>query len=496
MKKLLALILALLFVLTACEAAQQTPDEEIEEVVVEAAQVQEDSLALISFSLNETNGTDFGYYYTKQSVSQDSVGYVTIRYIDYETKSDLTLCARPECTHDNETCAAFLGSNNVAISVLDDKLYLLYYGQSSGKSQTVFDQTPTYLAVRDLSGENEKTLVTLDIDAELMNAAVSQEHLFALVTYREETQDGEGKVSFVSKNVIEKISLSTGEKEIVYESTYNETYTTTLDDVGFGKGQSAMSGVLMPYMEEIIGDGILFSQTVITEEITGEETPEEYERKMNAMKREFLLYDTITGEMKNVYLNEQNLNNTILESAMYELSFEYSEKVDEDKFIINRIDYETWQKTQYDLTPIFSKYEEENTISNIRLVGEYGDEIIVNYSIDKVIKNENDQEQYVTERSLHFINLEDLSSRQLDLSHSDAYPGASSQYSHKTSILPIIQHDDYFLVIKGVTYTPQTIQAGDGSSYESYDNYNDYALILKEDYFNNVPNYIEMTRIS
>ncbi len=495
MKKLLTLIIAMLFLLTACgEQIQEVPLEENE--VIEAAQ-QEDSLAMLGYA--EIASNDMGYYYTRYNITQDGTSYNTIRYVDFETRSDLTLCARPECTHDNETCNAFLGVDSPSFNVFNDKLYLLHMGTPVGKSNSVYELTPPEITMRDLSGENEQTVVTFDMDAILSSAAVSSEHVYALVTYREESTNEQGHSIMVETSVIEKISIATGEKEVVFESKYNQTFMpdTNPDSLNYGKGTSAMSGVMMPYMEEIVGDSILFSQIVITEEITGDETSDEYDRKFNSMTKVYMLYNTLTGETKEIYEINSRENVYVLESAMYETEYSFYEGTIENKFMVHRIDYNTGQRESFDLAPIFSELEQEGDAgSYLGILKDINGELIVYYNRDYTVKLDNGQDQYMTDRDIYIVNLENVSARPITLSYLSLHPGASAEHAYENTIVPITQYGDYFLVQTAQNFSVLTVQAQDGSVYEAYNDERVLSLILKEDYFNNVPNYIPLTKIS
>lgn len=72
------------------------------------------------------DGGNDGYYY----MSQRTDGSFNIRYVDYASHSEIVLCNRPECTHDNESCTAWrpYGGSEAGAIPIGDALYTIFYG--------------------------------------------------------------------------------------------------------------------------------------------------------------------------------------------------------------------------------------------------------------------------------------------------------------------------------------------------------------------------------
>lgn len=72
------------------------------------------------------DGGKDGYYY----MSQRADGSFNIRYVDYASRSEIVLCNRPECTHDNESCTAWrpYGGSEAGAIPIGDGLYTIFYG--------------------------------------------------------------------------------------------------------------------------------------------------------------------------------------------------------------------------------------------------------------------------------------------------------------------------------------------------------------------------------
>lgn len=62
---------------------------------------------------------DGGYY-----LAEDRGAYGNLTYIDYESRRQVYLCARPECAHDSDACTSVV-TGNVLLSAANDRLYLI-----------------------------------------------------------------------------------------------------------------------------------------------------------------------------------------------------------------------------------------------------------------------------------------------------------------------------------------------------------------------------------
>lgn len=116
-----------------------------------------------------TSGNQQGYYMVESS-AQGS--HSNLMYIDYSTQQKIFLCAKPNCSHNDNTCTSFLeeygvsSTSNSSYSVFctDDCLYL-FYG-SSGMSMFFSGAAPTIYRI-DLNGENRQVIYEADSGAEI-----------------------------------------------------------------------------------------------------------------------------------------------------------------------------------------------------------------------------------------------------------------------------------------------------------------------------------------
>ena len=56
------------------------------------------------------------------------LGSVYVYYYDEETDIQGKLCAKPECTHEDASCNAYLGVSNIGIQIYDHSLYWIQGG--------------------------------------------------------------------------------------------------------------------------------------------------------------------------------------------------------------------------------------------------------------------------------------------------------------------------------------------------------------------------------
>ena len=84
---------------------------------------------------------------------------VRIHYLDYATHSDIILCSRPICTHDDESCSSFIQSNSLvpSLAVVGDRLRIV--GGGIGVSDPEEGDLP-YIEVMQLDGNDRKRVYT------------------------------------------------------------------------------------------------------------------------------------------------------------------------------------------------------------------------------------------------------------------------------------------------------------------------------------------------
>lgn len=157
-------------------------------------------------NLNLGTSNSAGYY---EIVTRPD-GVSSLVYTDFESRERIVLCDRPECTHDNETCTAFVGKTYclpVPIAQ-ENRLILLYTGWPAIADNPAI---PGRIEVRNLDGSNPKTVVTFGNDDEVALAcATDDENWYGIIN--SVIKQGES-LSPVVKLV--QINLTTGEMNTI-----------------------------------------------------------------------------------------------------------------------------------------------------------------------------------------------------------------------------------------------------------------------------------------
>ena len=109
-------------------------------------------------------GTEAGAY----RLAYRADGSSNITYIDYATCSEIYLCNRPNCTHDNESCTSWLPMDgiNKDVFVAGDHLVIIYNGSTSNIEEFGAAAMP-HIDIANLDGSERKTLITLDAPCEM-----------------------------------------------------------------------------------------------------------------------------------------------------------------------------------------------------------------------------------------------------------------------------------------------------------------------------------------
>ena len=179
MKRFLSVLLAgILSFCTACTPAQAGSNGG----AASAAQGAEGEARLISSYLGiiPINTTKDGAY----QLAPYQSGMI-LTYIDYKTQSRTVLCSRPECTHQDDTCAAWF--QQVAGDVFADEesghLFVMTLADDR-------DGTPQTLWKMDLNGQNRTKLTTMKASDSLGGELVSDgQNLY--FTIQSVVQDGQ-----------------------------------------------------------------------------------------------------------------------------------------------------------------------------------------------------------------------------------------------------------------------------------------------------------------
>lgn len=122
--------------------------------------------------------TDNGFY----EIAYTGETSVNILYTDFESKTRVFLCNRPECTHDTESCTSWIGDYTGGASLFSDGayIYVLIWGNS-----TEYNQNETNCArilQIDLNGENRREIYRFKATDSVVGAFVSDsENLYFMM---------------------------------------------------------------------------------------------------------------------------------------------------------------------------------------------------------------------------------------------------------------------------------------------------------------------------
>ena len=141
-------------------------------------------------------------------------GSSNITYIDYATRSEIYLCNRPNCTHDNESCTSWLPMDGISKDVFaaGDHLVILYHGSASAVDEFGPASMP-HIDIANLDGSERKTLITLDAACEMNLPILSDGNsLVFLTTVVQQT----GNV-VSSANQLVRIPFDEGKLQVLYD---------------------------------------------------------------------------------------------------------------------------------------------------------------------------------------------------------------------------------------------------------------------------------------
>ena len=150
MKRMIALLLMAVLLLTGCQVGGEQPGSNVATTAPTEAQPLYDWMAaespipvrrsgLLRAGLNTVpfDVTNEGFYYIANPVGSDTNSYIL--YGDNNSDTVIKLCGRADCTHDTTDCNAYVGSTCFAISYWNGYLYAVYeeYVESIGNHNLI-----------------------------------------------------------------------------------------------------------------------------------------------------------------------------------------------------------------------------------------------------------------------------------------------------------------------------------------------------------------------
>ena len=150
MKRMIALLLMAVLLLTGCQVGGEQPGSNDATTAPTEAQPLYDWMAaespipvrrsgLLRAGLNTVpfDVTNEGFYYIANPVGSDTNSYIL--YGDNNSDTVIKLCGRADCTHDTKDCNAYVGETCFAISCWNGSLYAVYeeYIESIGNHNLI-----------------------------------------------------------------------------------------------------------------------------------------------------------------------------------------------------------------------------------------------------------------------------------------------------------------------------------------------------------------------
>lgn len=120
------------------------------------------------------NSTDDGVYIVQPNLSTASG---VLYFIDSKTNSGVPVCSQVNCTHDNETCTAWLSyAPNPPVFVLNDRIYVVAQRRNDSKGELL----PAALYEMELNGQGRKELFRLEMNQDFAASGIvgNEQYLF------------------------------------------------------------------------------------------------------------------------------------------------------------------------------------------------------------------------------------------------------------------------------------------------------------------------------
>lgn len=378
-----------------------------------------------------------GYFYIKRDDLREN-----IMYFDYNSKQEVYLCNKPNCTHDTNNCPSFLDFKG-----LNELFYYnnsLYFLESSAKGTTIsasfdgtiqnIDQEPSALYKMNLDGtEKQKVFVTPNGSRISTPFAIKDQLLYG----------------YLEKSEVEK-SENASFKNKITERTLIEI------DLNTGNYKKLKKGLY----EEIIG---IYNNKLVIRDIAYIKDPDSFDDNTNAYvnnlyqsNTKIKLFDVQTKKeeiiYEDIFRNMENM--TFYKNGIYIKG--------KDKGIIEYIDFSTKKKE------VIKELSQKNFIIETII-----DDKMLVYDYNR----ENGHVNFA-----YYIDLINNELNEFTLKDNDGY------------LIEILSsNDDYYFVKTETIYGENyTTWAGTTQKEVIGDN---YGLIKKEDYWSSKASYITMTNI-
>lgn len=225
MKKNLALALCAACLLAGCSLSTPADSSAGPAEVTVAPQEERlywSSVYYTGTTLGPGCTSETGYYYATSRLSPAGGGYV-LCYVDFETARQAPVCASPNCTHDSESCTAFLPAADGGMPMpifAGDKL-VLQYGGGVGTAPKV--------EVMGLDGTGRHKVCDLPSGVMWGSSVPSSEALYIVGLAYTYSGEGEQKQVEGCESKLYRVSLTDGAMTEVYTFPENTNDILLLD---------------------------------------------------------------------------------------------------------------------------------------------------------------------------------------------------------------------------------------------------------------------------
>ncbi len=167
-------ILCAVLLLTACGAQpsetgpHSEPDSAPNQIESPIRQTAQGTLRFFGQTGNALSmgcGAQAGFYYWNETANDHALLY----YIDYTSKTNTPLCARPECSHSDNACTAWLGwrGGYPQLAANDAQLVLAYSNTDARYQEQYGSEALAHIDIAQPDGSGRRTLAALGANEDI-----------------------------------------------------------------------------------------------------------------------------------------------------------------------------------------------------------------------------------------------------------------------------------------------------------------------------------------
>lgn len=230
--------------------------------------------------------TEDGYYFLQEQGN----GASTLNFFDLATKQTVVVCNRAECSHQDDTCSAWLGSGfSVPMIVAYKNGIALIYAGNPGAHDYNPQENTAHIITMEFNGAGRKTIKEYDAAAMLSGSfAVDGDFLYYQIETVSGAEDGGH-----SNNRIERIDLSTGQTQEII--SFGDTLSFFADAYD---NKIVYKELTLPAGSEF-GDGVLYKHTIYVFDLESGSTEEVFSWNQSEVSEFYL-------PQKMLYINDIN----------------------------------------------------------------------------------------------------------------------------------------------------------------------------------------------